>query len=503
MNRLRIKLIVLLSLVALLPAVPMAFLVQGLMRRSLNIGVNARVSGALQNAFDLYKQGHTDHRNELKAALFEWLEKHSTIRSMRSFLVERDLELLEIFDLEGKPITRIARSDSFQSATDFSLFKNFEIKNGEPVEIDRLNGQLIQTGTIFITAEGDSHFVLLSRFLPKDFVAGANEVRDVVQIYKTLDLARTDLYRAFGLSFFIVYFPFLGIAILVALFFSRKVTKPLEQLAAATVEVTQGNWEQNIRSRRSDEIGQLINAFNRMVKNLKSNQEELLSLEKMAAWREIARVMAHEIKNPLTPIQLTVQQLRDKYSGEDKTYGDLLRECTDIIENEVNRLRTLVDEFSDFARMPELKKERCDLNSLLIKITKLYNKQNIQTQLDDRIPEGEFDHEKMHRVFINLIDNAVAASPSEKSVYVKSRFHDNRVTIEISDSGPGVPVGYMDKIFEPYFSTKHSGMGLGLAVVKKVIREHGGSIAVSNKSRGGAVFTIELPMGITRPAEET
>lgn len=489
MRRLRTKLILLFSLAALLPALPLALLVQDLMRKSLNVGVNPQVSSALQGAFELYKNSYAQIRKELSTTATAWRPESDPER----FLNDHNLDLMEMFAKNGDTLLRLSRSDTITLSTDISVIENFRGTNADLIEMEWFDGRLMQSGKIYEKTPGDTNYVIVSRLVPDEFAKNANNVRDVLQIYRTLDIVRSDLQRAFVVSFFIVYIPFLLIAVGSALYFSRKITRPIEELAAVTEKVREGDWNQRVTTKSKDELGKLVMSFNHMVANLKSNQKKLISLEKMAAWREIARVLAHEIKNPLTPIQLTAQQLRDKYGGSDPAYRKVLQECTEIIDDEVENLRTLVREFSDFARMPELKKEPSDINALLIDMEKLYQSQNIVLDLSKDVEPFLFDPEKMRRVFINLIDNAIAAGSSGADIKIRTSVHGNDITVAVSDQGSGIPPENVEIIFEPYFSTKHRGMGLGLAVVKKVIEEHGGSVRAQNRPGGGTSIIMEIP----------
>ena len=245
-----------------------------------------------------------------------------------------------------------------------------------------------------------------------------------------------------------------------------------------------------------DEVGDLVHSFNTMITTLKEKQDQVVSLEKMAAWREIARILAHEIKHPLTPIQLTVQHMKDKYEGDDPEYGKLLEECSEIVTDEIESLRTLVREFSEFARMPKLSLSHGDLNELVEEVRKLYPNNNISLELERTLPELNFDHEKMRRVVINLIENGLD-SINEKGVgdiQIRTSLEDNMAVIHYSDTGNGILDEIREKIFEPYFSTKKSGMGLGLAIVKRIIEEHGGSISIESIEGKGTTFKIELPV---------
>jgi len=218
----------------------------------------------------------------------------------------------------------------------------------------------------------------------------------------------------------------------------------------------------------------------------------------MAAWREIARVLAHEIKNPLTPIQLLVQQIQDAYRGDDENYRATLRESSGIINEEIDKLRRLVREFSDFARLPELQPAPAQLNALVLEVTRLYTRRVLKLELDQSLPMAAFDWEAMRRVLLNLIENALQSSP-QTEVTIQTRHAADQVEIIVADTGPGIPAENLPRIFEPYFSTKKSGMGLGLAIVKQIVTEHGGAVTVTSSVGRGTCFQLLLPCAIPAP----
>ena len=225
----------------------------------------------------------------------------------------------------------------------------------------------------------------------------------------------------------------------------------------------------------------------------------LIRAQKVAAWREVARRLAHEIKNPLTPIQLSAERMRRKLSSLDPPLVDLVQECTTTIIGEVESLKNLVDEFSQFARMPAPRAVPSDLHQLLNDALALYNGLfadiNFERRFGDAIPQVRVDPEQMRRVVINLIDNAIEATERKGTIAVETS-HDptnSVVRVTVADDGPGIPAGEREKLFLPYYSTKGRGSGLGLAIVRRIVAEHGGSIEVADNVPRGTRFTIELP----------
>jgi two-component system nitrogen regulation sensor histidine kinase NtrY len=235
----------------------------------------------------------------------------------------------------------------------------------------------------------------------------------------------------------------------------------------------------------------------------------LIRTQRVAAWRDVARRLAHEIKNPLTPIQLCAERMRRQFTGAPPAARELVEECTTTIVGEVESLKALVDEFAQFARMPAPKAVPTDLNAVLTETLALYNglfrEIQIQNDFASGLPAVRLDVEQVRRVVINLVDNAVEAmggsaagarpSGDAPTIVVATR-HDPAngvVRVTVADNGPGIPPVDRDKLFMPYYSTKRRGSGLGLAIVRRIIAEHGGSIDVEDDISVGTVFTIELP----------
>jgi two-component system nitrogen regulation sensor histidine kinase NtrY len=225
----------------------------------------------------------------------------------------------------------------------------------------------------------------------------------------------------------------------------------------------------------------------------------LIRAQKVAAWREVARRLAHEIKNPLTPIQLCAERLRRHFSAAPPPAKALVEECTDTIVGEVESLKGLVDEFSQFARMPSPRTVPTDLGQLITDTVALYNgifsDVSIEQRFAPAVPLVRLDQEQIRRVIINLVDNALEAMERRGHIVVETQ-HDranNVARLVVADDGPGIPPAEREKLFLPYYSTKRRGSGLGLAIVRRIIAEHGGNIDVTHNTPRGTRFTIELP----------
>ncbi len=227
---------------------------------------------------------------------------------------------------------------------------------------------------------------------------------------------------------------------------------------------------------------------------------ELIKAQKTAAWQEVAQRIAHEIKNPLTPIQLSAQRLRKKFFEKSPDFDAIFDESTAVIVNEVNSLKEMVDEFSKFARMPAPRMARESLHDIIRDVAALYRGAHREiewmVELDDMLPPMNLDREQVKRVFVNLLDNAVQAMNHKGRLWIATRYEAkrHRVVVSVADEGAGINPEDQEKLFVPYFSRKRTGTGLGLAIVHRIITDHDGQIRAANNQPQGAVFTIELPV---------
>jgi nitrogen fixation/metabolism regulation signal transduction histidine kinase len=226
----------------------------------------------------------------------------------------------------------------------------------------------------------------------------------------------------------------------------------------------------------------------------------LIRAQKVAAWREVARRLAHEIKNPLTPIQLCAQRLQRQFAGAPDPVRTLVDECTATIVGEVDSLKSLVDEFSQFARMPAPRRVPTDLHELLRGTLVLYEGLFTEVRLDTlfavTLPAVRLDPDQIRRVVINLVDNAIEAMGQRGLIVIETHHAAGAPTVRlvVADNGPGIPPDERDKLFMPYYSTKKRGSGLGLAIVRRIVAEHGGTIDVSDNQPTGTRFTVEIPV---------
>jgi len=292
------------------------------------------------------------------------------------------------------------------------------------------------------------------------------------------------------------------IGLLLSWWVSRRITRPVEELANGARDVASGRWDTHIDVKGSDEIGQLAAAFNDMTKTLASQKEKLVQTERVAAWRELARRLAHELRNPLCPLQITVENLQRARQLGPQQFQEVFSEATATLKAELANLNSIVGRFSDFSKMPAPQFTRVNVNEVLRNAVRLFEPQftavgkpSIATEffLSDSLPEIDADPDLLHRAFQNLVLNALDAMPAGGTITLKSSDAGESVRIEVADTGKGLTPEECSRLFTPYYTTKQLGTGLGLAIVQSVVSDHHGSISVSSEEGRGAAFRIDLP----------
>lgn len=300
----------------------------------------------------------------------------------------------------------------------------------------------------------------------------------------------------------------LAITVLLGFLSARRITSDLDELVAGAHAVAEGQLDQQVKVNSRDEVGEVGLAFNTMVTELKESKERLVMAERVAAWQEIARRLAHEIKNPLTPIQMSMETLRKTFAKKHPSFEEVLEESTATVLEEAGRLRRIVSEFSEFARMPKPNKTEVEVNELLRSHLSLYGEGlRIEKNFDESLPAIQADRDTLSQVLLNLIENARDATRGEDAPAIRvtterGGTRAEMLLVHIDDNGPGIAPEYKEKLFTPYFTTKHAhgGTGLGLAIAHRIVLDHGGQISAGEGPLGGARFTIELP---TRVQEQT
>ncbi len=295
----------------------------------------------------------------------------------------------------------------------------------------------------------------------------------------------------------------LMIAFIAGFLLARSMTRKVSELSRVMREVTSGDLSVRVRALGKDELGILGAAFNRMLDELATAQGKVAYLERVGAWQEMARRIAHEIKNPLTPIQLAVQNLRDKDPKVSTRFSALLETSVEIVEDEIEALRRMVGTFSQLAKVPEAQLAKVRLDRILTEFERAYG--HLTDHSSDRLEVSEApaielfgDRQLLKQCLVNLVENAVLschdAGPEPVHVRIRAVVFDEEIELWIEDNGPGIVPARRERVFEPYESSREEGTGLGLAIVKKIILDHHGEVRVESSELGGAAIVIRLPI---------
>jgi nitrogen fixation/metabolism regulation signal transduction histidine kinase len=333
------------------------------------------------------------------------------------------------------------------------------------------------------------------------------------QAYHQIERSHREEYldQTYANVFAALLFATLLLAVATGILVVRPVTRRIALLSAATRPVAEGDLSVRVALEGDDEVADLGRSFDHMLEELARSRVRVEFLKRMSQWQKMARRLAHEIKNPLTPIQLAVEECHRRYEGDDPAFKRILQTTYEVVEEEVGSLRRLVTEFSSFARLPRAELAPADLGEFLREQAE--HLAPAEVEADDRalfagvdlsfdIPDGPMpavlDHEMMHRVLTNVIRNAAQAIRDAKKgergkVVVTARRERERYLLTIDDDGPGIPKEIEQALFDPYVTTKRDGTGLGLTIVQKIIMDHGGSIESGKSPLGGARFSIVLP----------
>lgn len=497
------KIVAAIAAVAFMPLLGALVLGQRALREAYAVGVNEQVAGELERGLTLYQAHFATLRQTaertadavsadfqlnraLDPATSKSFDPTSVARALDALLARYDnIVRIEVIDAGVRRAAREQASGPSSPSHELRLLElERKLRVGTHIDVR------VTVGTD-ASAFGDYQ--------------RAGEVSEVFRALKAGSAYVSGFYLAVYIIFLVsVIVVALGIGIALA----RRVTRRVLQLAEATQRVGAGDLTVVIPVNDNDEVGDLTRAFNGMVRDMRESRDRIEYLSRIGAWQEFARRLAHEIKNPLTPIQLAVQELHRSYKGDDARFRSTLEISRSIVEEEIATLRRLVSEFSDFARLPEAHLSPADLGVFVrdaveapFRSDELSEVASTPIELTAEIEPGALpvmiDTMLLKRCLDNLIRNAVQAVRAHGEVngrvIVAARALGDRVIVQVRDNGPGVPEAQLDRVFDPYYTTKTEGTGLGLAIVKKIVLEHGGEISCARAPEGGACFEISLP----------
>ena len=387
-----------------------------------------------------------------------------------------------IFTPDGKPLYYSYLPLEIIS-NNYSLDKDFS-----EMLISLDGGKITRENTTDVGKFQSSYTVLKDNFDNKYAILFFPYFQDVSFAESELNVFLTTLYQ--------IYFIMLVVAIVLAYFISRYVTRSIEtiRLKINQTGLLKKN-EKILLKNATKEIDSLVNSYNKMIDDLEDSAEKLAKNEREQAWQEMARQVAHEIKNPLTPMRLTVQSFQRTSSLESKQEKNKLNDFCDTLIEQIDTMSNVATSFSDFATLPKTQLEKSDIVDATKKVVEIFEQNNINFQSSKETIVIKLDKEQWIRVMTNLIKNSIQAIPSDREQNINVEISDstNSVKIVVSDNGLGVLEKNKEKIFEPKFTTKTDGMGLGLGIVKNIINSHRGKISYKSKAKKGTKFIISLP----------
>lgn len=347
-------------------------------------------------------------------------------------------------------------------------------------------------------------YLYISRNIDPEILRYLNETEEAVSFYYSVENSQTGIKVTFAIIYIIVVTLLLFLSTSIAITFASRLTKPIINLIGASKAISKGTLNVKVPNIESDDEFKLLNEnFNSMIERLKKQQEKLLANERHEAWESVARKLAHEIKNPLTPIQLSIDRLREKYSSKINTDSEDFERYLETINRQIKDIENLVNEFSNFARMPRPVFKKVNILDLIEKSVE-FIKMSSKTKIDIKSNKKKIfinaDPEQLNRVFINLIKNSEESflEKVKKDTNFKGKidivitYNNDYIVVRLMDNGTGI--SDTKKVMTPYFTTKTKGTGLGLPIVNKIISEHAGDFLIkNNKDRNGVDIEISFP----------
>ena len=494
-SRFQVKLTILFLLFVFVPTVPLTFFVANLLTRSANVLLLPGIGDALQTSLETI-------RTQIEKRGISFLQEYEDPAEWTPTLQEKEgLPFIGHYRLsEGSVISvHSLRLPSSLLPNDWSPRPEF------------LKDALSTSPTSSLIPTDDGETISVYRVLPDSSVIVAcyrvenhilnakDEITRALGIYNTLSLLKESIIQKnliWGLAVLLI----IGLSLLsvfVARRLSRGISGPVQDLVEGMKRVAAGDLTQKVGAKAKDEFGFLIHSFNTMIQDLNESRQKLVRAERLAAWQEVARQISHEIKNSLTPISISLRRFRGYF--EEKDLPSNISESLMSVEEEFRALENMAAEFSDFARMPKPEKSPIDLNEIVRSVVRfrepLAGRTEIRTMLSPELPPVHADREQMKRLLNNLIKNGVEASHDRGTITIttrKTNSSEYRVELEVQNQGEGMDEETLQKLFNPYYTTKKKGTGLGLTIVQKIVEDHNGKIQVESEKNKGTRITVLL-----------
>ena len=475
-----------------------------------------KVTTVVNNSYELAKNYVEEVRNKIQSEIvlvafdvnkskkFLNDNENEYKRFLKTQKIIRGVDEIHIIDLNKKLLFSTLEDNApYLPPVDEAL--NLVLDDDRPLKI--INAFENRSAAIMRLQNFDDRFLYVVKYLDENISKYLTESQEAINFYYTVEEKSTGIKISFAIIYVIVVSLLLFISISIAIRFSSRFFRSINNLILASTSIGEGNLDIKVPEVKTDKDLEILNRnFNQMIERLKDQQNKLIITERHEAWGSLARKLAHEIKNPLTPIQLTIDRLKNKYSADlvEKNKVDF-NENLKIINNQIKQIEKLVNEFSDFARMPKPVFQKNNLVELMednIKLLKQLD-ETIEIEFKNNIQQILFncDREQLSRVFLNLIKNSIESIQQKaekntnfvKNISIELNDLDDHISLIINDSGIGFDSLSINikEILNPYFTTKKQGTGLGLSIVNKIINDHNGSIDFISKD-DGAIIKINL-----------
>ena len=498
------------SLFTLIPSILISIFSLFLFSFALEKYFDKKVTTVVNNSYELAKSYVQEVRNKIEADIvliafdtnksvkFLNDDNNEYIRFLRTQKLIRGVDEIHIIDEDKNLLFSTEDKNFFIPPVDKAL--NLVLDDDRPLKI--INAQANISAAIMRLQSSENRFLYVVKFLDKDISNYLSESQEAINFYYTVEERSTGIKISFILIYIIIVSLLLFISITIAIRFSSRFFRSINNLIIASTAIGQGNLNTKVPEIKTDKDMEILNKnFNSMISRLKNQQEKLIINERYEAWGNLARKLAHEIKNPLTPIQLTIDRIKNKYSdqilNEDQNN---FKENLKIINNQIKQIENLVNEFSDFARMPKPILKNNDLIKILDENIKLLSEVDKSIKIDliksnDQIMFN-CDKEQIARVFFNLIKNSIESIQQKvekngsfkKKISIEILSNDHHIKLILEDNGIGFNQdNNIKEILNPYFTTKKQGTGLGLSIVNKIINDHNGELEFYPEKDGAKI----------------
>ena len=474
-----------------------------------------KVTTVVNNSYELAKDYVDEVRNKIESEIvliaFDTNKSkkflNNNIDEYKRFLntqkIIRRVDEIHIIDINKKLLfTTLDDNQTYVPPVDKAL--NLVLDDDRPLKI--INAFENKSAAIMRLQNFDDKFLYVVNYLDKNISKYLTESEEAINFYYTVEEQSSGIKISFAIIYIIIVSLLLFISISIAIRFSSRFFRSINNLILASTSIGEGNLDTKVPEVKTDKDLEILNKnFNQMIERLKNQQDKLIINERHEAWGNLARKMAHEIKNPLTPIQLTIDRLKNKYSNQlEDNDQESFKDNLKIINNQIKQIEKLVNEFSDFARMPKPIFKNNDLLIIMNESINLMSEldKSINISIKNNVEKIIFnsDKEQLGRVFLNLIKNSIESiqeksektSNINKNIAIELNDNDNHISLTINDTGVGfknLSTNVKD-ILNPYFTTKKKGTGLGLSIVNKIINDHSGDIKFTSKDEGAEVKII-------------